>query len=221
MPARRRNGRPDCAGKLRNGSPCNNAAKPNSNLCGRCQYRQEHEHELFDPAPIHLEQQPEPAEDNRITADRFRAQLADDLAEDYDLAVATLKAAMTTSGKRGYATCPACKIRVPVDIPDNGARVRAVQTWTELSLGRVRETPTTNTATRGSHPHSLTIKELEALTDNELETLTAGEWPTETAAQQITATATTHPDGTATIPAQEWAAFLQARQTWDTTLAAR
>jgi len=221
-PTRRRSGRPKCAGKLRDGTTCNNSAKPNSDLCGQCQYRQANGGDLLEAVPVAWDDDAEERpEVEGIAPEQFREQLAEDLAEDYNLAVTALREAMQHSSRRGKAQCPKCNTRIPVDIPDHGARIKAVQTWTELGLGRIRESNADEKKNGGQQRHAFTRHELENMTVDELARLCAADDPLETTAENIAASATTNPDGTAIVPAAVWQAFLEARKEWGKVVAAR
>jgi hypothetical protein len=70
-----------------------------------------------------------------VSPSEFRGTLAKDVAADYELVRKVLFEAIEATTER-WATCPNCKHRLPVEVPDNNARIRAVQLAVELGFGR-------------------------------------------------------------------------------------
>lgn len=64
-----------------------------------------------------------------------RTRLADDATKDYEKLKATLWEAMD-SVKRVWLSCPDCKKRSEVEVPDSSARVKAVELALEQGFGR-------------------------------------------------------------------------------------
>ncbi len=227
-PTGRRSGRPKCAAVLGDGvTLCSRISKPGDTLCGPCCYREETGGDVVTPVLATWEPDQDDGGRNGDTApdgvapERFRAQLAEDLAEDYREVRDTLRDAMSNSSRRLQVSCPKCRTKVPVDVPDHGARIKAVQTWTELGLGRIRESNADEKKNGGQHRHAFSRQELENMTVDDLARLCAADDPLETTAENIAASATTNPDGTATVPADAWQAFLEARKEWGKVVATR
>lgn len=70
-----------------------------------------------------------------VAPSEFRGTLARDVAADYELVRQALFGAIEATTER-WATCSNCRHRIPVTIPDNNARVKAVQLAVELGFGR-------------------------------------------------------------------------------------
>jgi hypothetical protein len=223
MAGRSRSGRPRCSGVLRDGTTqCNNTSKDSSGLCGSCQYR-EATGDTFagEAVTVEFDREWDVGEGSEVTPDRFREQLAEDLAEDYDLARRALKDAMSDSARRGKAKCPSCKATIPVDIPDLKARVEAVKTWAELGYGRMPTSSNEGGKSGGHHPHAFTKAELDAMTTDQLSELLAADDPLEATAEAVAKAAVKNADGSVTVPADEWQAFVGARKEWAAIVAAR
>jgi hypothetical protein len=98
---------------------------------------------------------------------RFRAELAADLGDDYELARSVLRDAMAGE-KSVWADCPDCKHRVRVTIADHPSRLKALGLWAELGFGRA---PAARGGPSDADLAELHAKPLEEMSDEELTVL--------------------------------------------------
>jgi hypothetical protein len=95
---------------------------------------------------------------------RFRAELAADLGDDYELVRSVLRDAMAGE-KAVWGDCPDCKHRVRVKVADHGARLKALELWAELGLGRAGAAGGAPSASELAELHT---KPLDQMSDQEL-----------------------------------------------------
>jgi hypothetical protein len=109
----------------------------------------------------------EAAERESVDPARFRAELAADLGDDYELVRSVLRDAMAGE-KSVWGDCPDCKHRVRVKVADHGALLKALELWAVLGLGRA-------SAGRGAvgapDVSELEAKPFEEMSDDELTVL--------------------------------------------------
>lgn len=136
---------PRCAGSLKDGSACRTVAEKGEQLCA-------HHLKLVAEdagAPELNEEMEEIAEDEssealaevagqRPRVENVRAQLAADSLDEYE----TIREALLDSlkaEKDAYVSCPSCKKRHPVVVPDWNGRINAVTTLLEQGFGKPQE----------------------------------------------------------------------------------